>query len=192
MILRARMTAISSNALRRSTASSTMPQAAPLLSRNQKLLISIACISLSLVLYISHAWTPPPVIERPMAALFGRGQQQHSNDPNSIDGRIPIGYWQDDGPGSVQNSVAENWDSDERIMVMNYLKLANDESNEQVKELQAWRGLSFCRLCEEANGNSCVGDSHYNWPQGYIHYIEKHNVKPPQEFIDHVRKQTTP
>lgn len=189
------MTAITSEALKRSTASSSssMPRPAPLLSRNQKLLLLIACISLSLVLYITHACTTPPAlaIERPgMDLLFGRHTKQHSNDPNSIDGRIPIGYWQDGGPKSVENAVDEDWDPAEREMVMNYLKLADDKSNEEVRELKSWRGLSFCRVCEEATGNSCMGDNQYNWPQGYLHYFEKHNVKPPKEFIDHVRQRT--
>ena len=119
------------------------------------------------------------------------GTKKPADDPNSIEGRIPIGYWQDDGPGSAQNAVDENWDPAEREMVISYLKLENDETNDEVQVLQSWRGLSFCRLCEEANGNSCVGDKQYNWPQGFLHYIEKHHVKPPQDFIDHVRQQVT-
>jgi hypothetical protein len=172
-----------------------MPKPAPLLSRNQKLLLCITCISLSLVLFLTHAWTPPPAIERPMAALFGRqkqtGMKKAADDPNSIEGRIPIGYWQDDGPGSAQSAIDENWDTAEREMVISYLKLVDDGRNDEVQVLQSWRGLSFCRLCEEANGNSCVGDNQYNWPQGFLHYIEKHHVKPPRDFIDHVRQQIT-
>ena len=149
-----------------------------LISRKQKLLLWTLLVSTLCLLLITHAWTPPAIGPPVAMAFFKR------TDPNSIDGRIPIGYWtDDDGPGSAQNAVDKDWDPAEREMVTNYLKNAPNV-------LQQWRGLAFCRLCGEANGNSCVGDTKFNWPQGYLHYIEKHHVKPPQNFIDHVREQT--
>jgi len=120
-------------------------------------------------------------------------------DPNSIDGRIAIGYWHETKQGSsssVYDAIDKNWDKGERQMVLDYLKLASMSDIEESggaggpTVLASWRGLSMCRICDQVNGNQCHGDAVYNWPQGYAHYIEAHNVKPPQKFIDHVRRQT--
>ena len=124
--------------------------------------------------------------------------QKKAEDPNSIDGRIAIGYWHETKQGSsssVYDAIDKDWDKDERQMVLDYLKLASMSAVEEQPSgggptvLASWRGLSMCRICDQVNGNQCHGDAIYNWPQGYGHYIEKHNVKPPQKFIDHVRQQ---
>lgn len=51
----------------------------------------------------------------------------------------------------------------------------------------------------EANLSSCqetldmgrgeLTDGVYMWPEGLAHYLEKHNVRLPQEFVEHVLKQ---
>lgn len=152
---------------------------------------SIAAGAAACFFLLSRAWSPPPVEHVMNKANFFHHQK--SNDPNSIDGRIPIGYWQDEGPNSVEKFVDTNWDATERETVIQYLKLGSsseETSNKNYPQvLQSWRGLAFCRLCEQAVGNSCNGDDKYNWPQGYVHYIEEHNIKPPQEFITHVQHQ---
>jgi hypothetical protein len=38
-------------------------------------------------------------------------------------------------------------------------------------------------------GNKEFTDWAYYWPEGFVHYIEEHNVKPPKEFVDHVMKK---
>jgi hypothetical protein len=35
-------------------------------------------------------------------------------------------------------------------------------------------------------GSHDLTDGVFVWPEGYAHYIEKHDVKPPREFIEHV------
>lgn len=188
------MTAISfkNNKHRRPESSpfGAQPSSTSRTNKQRFLLLTALVASLGLV-FFSHAWTPPIEHVVKMAGLF----QRNTPDPNSIDGRTAIGYWHDEGRGSAQNAVEEGWDPNEREMVLNYLKLASkdkDDGNDKdvPHVLQQWRGLAFCRICEEMIGNSCNGDSKYNWPEGYAHYIEKHSVKPPQKFIDHVRQQT--
>jgi hypothetical protein len=49
-----------------------------------------------------------------------------------------------------------------------------------------WRGLSSCRLCGVHNGSTCLTDGTYVWPSGFSHYIREHNVRPPDDFIQHV------
>jgi hypothetical protein len=55
-----------------------------------------------------------------------------------------------------------------------------------------YRGFSWCRfLCgapPHALGCEDVTDGTYVWPSGFGHYLRMHGVKPPQEFIDHVKR----
>ena len=119
--------------------------------------------------------------------------------PNSVGGRIPVGYWDDTatrGESSLVNAIDTEWDVQEKEMVVNYLRRAfsssadDDSENELPTIVKVWRGFVTCRLCDDILGNTCHGDFKYNWPEGYLHYVKKHNVKPSQHFIDHVRKQT--
>jgi hypothetical protein len=46
-------------------------------------------------------------------------------------------------------------------------------------------GVSLCRLCGTANGNAEQTDGvHFVWPEGLVHYVEKHGVRLPDEFAD--------
>jgi len=54
-----------------------------------------------------------------------------TDDPNSIDGRIAIGYWEDTEKGSTaEQAVAKDWDPDEQQMVIRYLNLVKNDSND--------------------------------------------------------------
>jgi hypothetical protein len=47
-----------------------------------------------------------------------------------------------------------------------------------------YRGSSSCRICGCKNGYLEFRQNGWTWPSGYRHYIEKHNIKPSEEFID--------
>ena len=47
-----------------------------------------------------------------------------------------------------------------------------------------FKGWSNCRLCDERCGSSTFYYKGWEWPSGLSHYIEDHNVKPSQHFID--------
>jgi hypothetical protein len=101
---------------------------------------------------------------------------------------VPIGYWHDpsrpdDGLPVAQDHVDTTWDSRERDLVVDYVLCAD--------VLTQWRGVSACRFCGKFVGSKCLTDKVYQWPEGYVHYLQEHGVKPPQEFIDHIIKQTT-
>jgi len=92
-----------------------------------------------------------------------------------------IGYWYskwDPDFPMPQNFVDKTWDETERQLVIKYLKTA--------KFYEGWMGWSSCRFCEQENGSTCLTDGVYVFPEGFAHYIEEHNVKPDQEFIDHI------
>lgn len=104
---------------------------------------------------------------------------------------IEIGYWRDNGnrwssPGHLDAQarlpdpryhVDPNWDAAERAAVIRYLRAA--------QTYVVWRGAASCRICGITNGSACKSDGTYRWPSGYAHYLEKHDVRPPQAFIDH-------
>ena len=72
------------------------------------------------------------------------------------------------------------WDPNERDAVAKYLDSQPD--------VQHWKGYSFCRLgCKDYHqmGTTDKSDGFYTWPAGFSHYVLAHNVRPPQEFIDH-------
>ncbi|MFX0098425.1 MAG: hypothetical protein ACFFCS_02515 [Candidatus Hodarchaeota archaeon] len=46
-----------------------------------------------------------------------------------------------------------------------------------------YRGLSSCRLCDEHVGSSERTDGKYIWPEKLSHYIDKHDVILPEEFL---------
>lgn len=97
---------------------------------------------------------------------------------------ILIGYWHNrDSPNFPDPAwfVDETWDADERSKVISHLQTATYMP-------YACGGLSWCRFrCgEKAMGSREQTDGVYLWPEGLLHYIDKHNVKPPQQFIDHI------
>ena len=81
--------------------------------------------------------------------------------------------------------VVENWDGEEKNAILNYIRNGY--------EFGAWRGNSWCRFagCETRHirGHRDLTDGTYVWAEGFAHYIDVHNVKPPQEFIDHALKE---
>jgi len=95
-----------------------------------------------------------------------------------------VGYWaseyQPDLP-RPQNRVDLSWDPAERAIVIAYLKRGQTK--------QSFRGYDACRMpgCTKRNkGSKDLGDDVYCWPQGFAHYVEDHNVRPPATFVEHV------
>lgn len=49
-----------------------------------------------------------------------------------------------------------------------------------------FKGDSLCRLCKKLNKSGEYSFEGWAWPEGFRHYVEKHNVRPSlafQEFI---------
>ena len=49
------------------------------------------------------------------------------------------------------------------------------------------KGWSNCRICSERNGSDTFFYKGWEWPSGFSHYIEEHNIKPSKEFIDFIK-----
>ncbi len=63
---------------------------------------------------------------------------------------------------------------------------------ETVGKVQApSRGPSVCRLCGCSNGSGEHCDGTYQWPDGFLHYVRDHAVRPPDDFIAHALRQVS-
>lgn len=94
-----------------------------------------------------------------------------------------IGFWastfQPDLP-IPWDYLDPTWDRSERTRVVQYLRSA--------PKVQWWRGYSDCRFCGARNGTTDRSDGTFLWPDGFAHYLERHGVRPPEEFLEHVRR----
>jgi hypothetical protein len=48
------------------------------------------------------------------------------------------------------------------------------------------KGSSICRICKNRNGSCTFFYKNWEWPDGLMHYIKNHNVKPSREFIQFI------
>lgn len=97
-----------------------------------------------------------------------------------------VGFWnnqQNDYPQyPMPQDMVGKLDKETKRKIIDYL---SDRKFFKV----AYRGWADCRICGEHLGSSDYSDKKYTWPQGYEHYIQKHNVVPPKDFIKHILKQ---
>jgi hypothetical protein len=94
---------------------------------------------------------------------------------------ILIGYWAGEraaGWPSPRDFVDESWDSDTRDQVVDYLQRGF--------VVRAYMGYSPCRMCGRNNGDLELSDGTFVWPDGLVHYVVDHAVRPPQKFVTHV------
>src|ERR1041385_1692157 len=107
---------------------------------------------------------------------------QNMNSPRALGfWRYPYAKGQEDLP-DPHDLVRCNWiPSDERVNLVAYLKAG--------ATYETWRGLSHCRFrCgvpDREMGCHDFTDGVWVWPQGLFHYIDKHDVMLPDEFVDH-------
>jgi len=99
-----------------------------------------------------------------------------------------IGYWKEsmfDPLPEPRRMVDLRWDPGERTKVAEYLRTRGEPCD-------ASYGFAHCRfdcgIADEEMGCRDMSDGVYIWPEGYAHYVDKHSVQPPEEFIEHVRR----
>jgi len=93
-----------------------------------------------------------------------------------------VGYWRSDREPDLPNPldhVDTKWVNSEKNIVIKYLDRGEVKNR--------YRGWSTCRICECRNGSTSMTDGVWLWPSGLAHYLRKHNVKPPQEFINYIK-----
>jgi len=80
--------------------------------------------------------------------------------------------------------VDVSWDAEARRRTVRHL-----ESGALVNQ---YRGISTCRFCDQDNGSAEITDGIYCWPEGLAHYVRQHEVRLPDEFLQHVEAFTAP
>ena len=96
-----------------------------------------------------------------------------------------VGYWKGGDRGNrglpdPADFVDPAWDLATRAATTEYLRAG---------EVYLFCcGLSPCRFCGCGNGNKDLTNGFYLWPEGLAHYLERHTVRLPDEFVDHTRK----
>lgn len=120
-------------------------------------------------------------------------QDVHPDQPGKQTGLRYVGYWASSADPEAdrylqqhglelpwpEDFVCSDWGDDVRAVVLEHLRGG--------EPVEYWRGNSTCRFgCDIDNGSRDLSDGTYVWPEGFAHYVEAHNVKPPQEFIRHV------
>ncbi len=101
-----------------------------------------------------------------------------------------VGYWSyspDDPALPFPQANPEPWGGQDTFVAK--LKAIEQGIRERhYGKVTAYRGWSMCRLCRVPNGNEEFEFDAYRWPSGFLHYVEAHNVRPPDEFMAAVRK----
>jgi hypothetical protein len=101
-----------------------------------------------------------------------------------------VGYWSyspDDPPLPYPQANAKPWAGQGKFVA----KLKAIEQGIRKRDfgtMTAYRGFSLCRLCRVPNGNEEFEYAGYRWPSGFLHYVEIHNVRPPDDFIAAILK----
>lgn len=101
-----------------------------------------------------------------------------------------VGYWRNDPLADLpdhldlphpKDFVDPQWDIEERQKVMRYL------DNGYIC-LQCM-GPSWCRMgCKSVwMGSHDFTDGTWMYPEGYVHYLDVHGVRPPEDFLEHIR-----
>lgn len=91
------------------------------------------------------------------------------------------GFWYSHEEPGLPRPVAEDWPwpgQDEFLSAL--------EKVEEKASITRYRGWSTCRLCGKPNGTATFASGKWQWPQGFRHYVQDHNVRPSlafQEFI---------
>ncbi|MCC7062421.1 MAG: hypothetical protein IT456_06415 [Planctomycetes bacterium] len=93
-----------------------------------------------------------------------------------------LGWWfNEEAPTGLPRPhlLVGAWAADERAAVAAYLRAG--------KELVRFPEPSFCRFaCGETEmGHADLTDGRYVWPEGLVHYIERHDVQLPEQFVTH-------
>ena len=96
---------------------------------------------------------------------------------------ISVGYWKsDEEPHLPDPTTLPQIRQSIKPLVLRYLLYGDTHIR--------WKGYSHCRfnwgIKDFDMGSTCITDKTYLWPEGLYHYVDKHNVSLPQDFIDHI------
>lgn len=98
-------------------------------------------------------------------------------------GLTPVGFWWTGTMSKLphpRDLIDRSWNPRERDVVLAYVRDGQFRG-------QAYMGGAWCRLgCAGMFGSADMSDGVYVWPEGLEHYIGRHGVRPPGDFVQHV------
>jgi hypothetical protein len=77
--------------------------------------------------------------------------------------------------------VDPGWASAEQPQIVRYLS--------EAPAIAHFCGLSYCRFGCGANGSAERSDGVWVWPEGLAHYLDRHDVRLPEDFVAHMRSR---
>ena len=117
-------------------------------------------------------------------------ERKHLPEGFNLFPREWVGYWQSEDQPDLphpRDFVDPTWDEEERAKVVAYL--------DDAYYVRGAMGYSWCRMgCPETldglreMGNKDFTDGLWVFPEGLVHYVKKHSVKPDPSFLEHIRK----
>ncbi len=103
-------------------------------------------------------------------------KEENSSGMDTVSSTLPTGF-----PFPLANE--QPWEGQAEFLV----KLSQAEA--KAKKTR-YRGLSSCRLCKKMNGCVEYTLEDWTWPGGFRHYIEVHNVRPTEVFLQFIMNQS--
>ncbi len=94
-----------------------------------------------------------------------------------------IGFWRDDQGifrtfPRPQWFVQPGWHAGELVQIISYLR-----SGYNFAHCSGWSTCRFGCAEGERNGTGNFTDGQWMWPEGLAHYVERHEVMLPEEFV---------
>ena len=83
------------------------------------------------------------------------------------------GYWKTSGDSLLPNPVARD-----KPWLCKTASLPPMEAVQKEAHASVWKGVSTCRLCGGRNGAADYALNGWQWPSGFYHYVEAHNMRP--------------
>jgi hypothetical protein len=101
---------------------------------------------------------------------------------------IMVGFWQDsDDPESPfphpRDLISPNWMGSERPRILQYLA-----EGRVFARYMGFAAPRFPGLSERELGATSLNDGVWVWPEGLRVYVDRFDVRLPDEFIDHMRR----
>lgn len=114
----------------------------------------------------------------------------NSNQYPAVTGEgVPIvyfGFWNSPSEPELPVVHASIYDNTEIAASLRNLQMICENGKNVAASYELYRGLSLCRCCKKVNGcgeyRMETFEKVYVWPSGLMHYLEEHNIEPPEEL----------
>lgn len=109
--------------------------------------------------------------------------------PEKTSEGVPIvymGFWRSLSEPELPIVRASIYDNTEIVTALRNLQMICEKGKNVAASYELYRGLSQCRCCGKMNGcgeyRMRTFEKVYVWPSGLMHYLEDHNIEPPEEL----------